>query len=65
MNATQLGCAPEREAVPIDCSVDPGCGVVDGIEMLVQLAMQLSNLWTGIVPEEGVFRRAMAEALGE
>ena len=60
MNATHLGCAPEREAVPIDwSSVDPGCGVVDGVEMLVQLVMQLSNFWTGIVAEEGVFRRAL------
>ena len=66
MNATHLGCAPEREAVPIDwSSVDPGCGVVDGIAMLVQLVqlvhlvMQLSNFWTGIVAEEGVFRRAL------
>ena len=60
MNATHLGCALEREAVPIDwSSVDPVCGVVDGVEMLVQLVMQLSNFWTGIVAEEGVFRRAL------
>ena len=51
--------------MPIDwSSVDPGCGVVDGVEMLVQLAMQLSNFWTGIVPEEEVFRRALAAAPG-
>ena len=42
-----------------------GCGVVDGVEMLVQLAMQLFTLWTGIVPEEKVFQRAVAAALGE
>ena len=42
-----------------------GCGVVDGVEMLVQLAMQLFTLWTGIVPEEEVFQRAVAAALGE
>jgi shikimate dehydrogenase len=42
-----------------------GCGVVDGVEMLVQLAIQLFTLWTGIVPEEEVFQRAVADALGE
>jgi shikimate dehydrogenase len=42
-----------------------GCGVVDGVEMLVQLAMQLFTLWTGIAPEEEVFQRAVAAALGE
>ena len=42
-----------------------GCGVVDGVEMLVQLAMQLFTLWTGIAPEEKVFQRAVAAALGE
>ena len=42
-----------------------GCGVVDGVEMLVQLAMQLFTLWTGIAPEEMVFQRAVAAALGE
>jgi len=33
--------------------------------MLVQLAMQLFTLWTGVVPEEEVFQRAVAAALGE
>ena len=42
-----------------------GCGVVDGVEMLVQLAIQLFTLWTGIIPEEEVFQRAVADALGE
>ncbi|MFN5221802.1 MAG: shikimate dehydrogenase family protein [Cyanobacteriota bacterium] len=42
-----------------------GCGVVDGVEMLVQLAMQIFTTWTGITPEEEVFQRAVAEALGE
>ena len=42
-----------------------GCEVVDGVEMLVQLAMQLFTLWTGMVPEEEVFQRAVAAALGE
>jgi shikimate dehydrogenase len=39
--------------------------VVDGVEMLVQLAMQLFQLWTGVTPEEDVFQRAVAQALGE
>ncbi len=42
-----------------------GCPVVDGVEMLVQLAMQIFQRWTGITPEEGVFQRAVAQALGE
>jgi shikimate dehydrogenase len=42
-----------------------GCPVVDGVEMLVQLAIQIFERWTGVVPEEAVFQRAVAEALGE
>ena len=44
---------------------DRGCPVVDGVEMLVQLAMQIFERWTGVTPEEAVFQRAVAEALGE
>lgn len=42
-----------------------GHAVVDGVEMLVQLAMQLFESWTGIAPEEEVFQRAVSAALGE
>ena len=42
-----------------------GCPVVDGVAMLVQLAMQIFQRWTGITPEEAVFQRAVAAALGE
>jgi shikimate dehydrogenase len=42
-----------------------GCRTVDGVEMLVQLAMQIFERWTDIHPEEAVFQRAVAEALGE
>ena len=42
-----------------------GCPIVDGVEMLVQLAMHGFEMWTGIKPDEGVFQRAVAEALGE
>lgn len=42
-----------------------GCRVVDGVEMLVQLAMQIFERWTGISPEEDVFQQAVAAALGE
>lgn len=42
-----------------------GCPIVDGVEMLVQLAMQIFEEWTGIKPDEAVFQRAVAEALGE
>ena len=89
MNATNLGCAPELEPVPVRWdTVDPACvvvdvitnpritpflatarqhccPVVDGVEMLVQLAMQIFEQWTGVTPEEAVLQRAVAEALGE
>jgi len=42
-----------------------GCPIVDGVEMLVQLAMQIFEQWTGICPEEAVFQKAVAAALGE
>ena len=42
-----------------------GCPIVDGVEMLVQLAMQLFQRWTGVTPEESVFQAAVASALGE
>ncbi len=41
------------------------CRVVNGVEMLVQLAMQIFERWTGITPSEDVFQRAVAQALGE
>ena len=44
---------------------DKGCPIVDGVEMLVQLAMQIFEEWTGIKPDEAIFRRAVAKALGE
>ena len=44
---------------------DRGCPIVDGVEMLVQLAMQIFERWTGIRPDEAVFQRAVAAALGE
>lgn len=42
-----------------------GCPIVDGVEMLVQLAMQIFQRWTGVAPEEAVFQHAVARALGE
>ena len=42
-----------------------GCPIVDGVEMLVQLAMQIFQEWTGINPDEAVFQKAVARALGE
>ena len=44
---------------------DRGCAVVDGVEMLVQLGMQLFATWTGVTPAEEVFQKAVSEALGE
>lgn len=42
-----------------------GCPIVDGVEMLVQLAMQVFQRWTGITSAEEVFQAAVARALGE
>lgn len=42
-----------------------GCSIVDGVEMLVQLAMQVFEAWTGVKPSEAVFQQAVAVALGE
>ncbi len=42
-----------------------GCAVVDGVEMLVQLAKQIFDAWTGIASAEAVFQDAVAAALGE
>jgi shikimate dehydrogenase len=42
-----------------------GCAVVDGVEMLVQLAMQVFEAWTGIAPAEEVFQKSVAAALAE
>lgn len=42
-----------------------GSTVVNGVEMLVQLAMQIFAQWTGIKPDEPVFQSAVAAALGE
>lgn len=42
-----------------------GCPIVDGVEMLVQLAIQVFEAWTGIKPDEAVFQQAVAAALGE
>lgn len=44
---------------------EKGCPIVDGVEMLVQLAMQIFEEWTGIKPEEAIFQQAVAKALGE
>jgi shikimate dehydrogenase len=42
-----------------------GCSVVDGVDMLVQLAMQIFEAWTGISPDEEVFQKAVERALAE
>ncbi len=44
---------------------DRGCPIVDGVEMLVQLARQIFAAWTGIQPDEAVFQEAVSAALGE
>lgn len=49
----------------LQTALGKGCAVVDGVEMLVQLAMQIFEAWTGIKPDEGVFQKAVEAALGE
>jgi shikimate dehydrogenase len=49
----------------LSTALERGCPIVDGVEMLVQLAMQIFQCWTGLSPEEEVFQKAVAEALGE
>ena len=58
-------CPQPEEAGGIAAARTHGCLMVDGVEMLVQLAMQIFERWTGVVPEEAVFKKAVAEALGE
>lgn len=49
----------------LKAALDKGCPIVDGVEMLVQLAMQIFEEWTGIQPDEAIFQQAVAKALGE
>jgi shikimate dehydrogenase len=49
----------------LDTARARGCPIVDGVEMQVQLAMQIFERWTGIRPVESVFQAAAARALGE
>ncbi len=42
-----------------------GCPIVDGVEMLVQLAIQVFEGWTALRADESVFQHAVAAALGE
>lgn len=44
---------------------EQGCQVVDGVEMLVKLAMQVFCIWTGVRGDEAVFQKAVANTLGE
>lgn len=49
----------------LETAFGKGYTVVDGVEMLVQLAMQIFEAWTGISPDESVFQKAVEAALGE
>ena len=44
---------------------DKGCSIVDGVDMLVQLAMQIFEAWTAISPDEQVFQVAVERALSK
>ncbi len=49
----------------LETAREKGCFVVDGVDMLVQLAMQIFEAWTGITPDELIFQSAVERALGE
>ncbi len=49
----------------LETAREQGCSVVDGVDMLVQLAMQIFEAWTGISPDEQVFQTAVEKALTE
>ncbi len=49
----------------LETAREKGCSIVDGVDMLVQLAMQIFEAWTGITPDELVFQKAVEKALGE
>ena len=49
----------------LETAREQGCSVVDGVDMLVQLAMQIFEAWTGISPDEQVFQKAVEKALTE
>ena len=46
-------------------AMDRGCKVMDGLEMLVQQGSAAFRLWTGILPDANVMRRACARRLQE
>ena len=47
----------------LQSALNKGCSVVNGVDMLVQLAMQIFEAWTGIHPEEQIFQQAVEKAL--
>ena len=49
----------------LEAAQSRGCPIVDGVEMLVQLAMQIFEEWTDLKPEEAIFQSAVAQALDE
>ncbi len=49
----------------LETARNKGCPIANGVEMLVQLAMQIFQAWTGIIPEEAVFQDAVSKALAE
>jgi len=49
----------------LSTATEHGCRIVDGVEMLVQLAMQIFQRWTAVTPDESVFQAAVSAALGE
>jgi shikimate 5-dehydrogenase len=54
-----------QEPAPWSFTPALGRNLVDGVEMLVQLAIRIFERSTGVSPEESVFQDAVAWALGE
>jgi len=65
-NATVVDVITNPRITPfLETAQSKGCTIVNGVEMLVQLAMQIFQAWTGISPDESVFQKAVETALGE
>ena len=65
-NATVVDVITNPRITPfLSTAREKGCSIVDGVDMLVQLAMQIFEAWTGITPDEAVFQKAVKMALGE
>ena len=65
-NATVVDVITNPKITPfLQSALNKGCAVVNGVDMLVQLAMQIFEAWTGTIPEEEIFQQAADKALNK